>query len=276
MKKNLSLVLLMCVGVGIGVGISEIYKHTHEQKFIPNQYTPQDSDIDSTQAQNLEQSTQESTESTLDSVITQDSTQDKPISESRDSVESLDPNAQTPQTNTIDSKPDTAIAQDIFYKTHQIPQFQEYPATMYQGQFMKADESCINCEGGPQEALKRGVIDFAGKYALYTLKPNNGEIILGAVNVENGEVLEFPTLYKEIAPPFNLNVFAKPQSNLIWVQGVDSKNNDIYTIAAYVLKNGSFQKIQSFEIGFNASENLTPQPLQQDSSNSSEQGIVVF
>ena len=231
MKKNLSLVLLMCVGVGIGVGISEIYKHTHEQKFIPNQYTPQDSDINSTQTQNLEQSTQESTESTLDSVITQ----------------------------------------DIFYKTHQIPQFQEYPATMYQGQFMKADESCINCEGGPQEALKRGVIDFAGKYALYTLKPNNGEIILGAVNVENGEVLEFPTLYKEVAPPFNLNVFAKPQSNLIWVQVVDSKNNDIYTIAAYVLKNGSFQKIQSFEIGFSASENLTPQPLQQD-----PKGIVVF
>ena len=39
--------------MGIGVGISEIYKHTHEQKFIPNQYTPQDSDIDLTQAQNL-------------------------------------------------------------------------------------------------------------------------------------------------------------------------------------------------------------------------------
>ena len=54
MKKNLSLVLLMCVGVGIGVGISEIYKHTHEQKFIPNQYTPQDSDIDLAQAQNPE------------------------------------------------------------------------------------------------------------------------------------------------------------------------------------------------------------------------------
>ncbi|MFC3867710.1 hypothetical protein [Helicobacter equorum] len=234
MKKNLSLLLLICMGVGIGVGISKIYKHTHEQKFIPNQYTPQDSqDIDSTQTQNLEQSTQEST---LDSVITQ----------------------------------------DIFYKTHQIPQFQEYPATMYQGQFMKADESCINCEGGLQEALKRGIIDFGGKYALYTLKPNNAEIMLGAVNVENGEVLEFPILYKEVTPPFKFNVFAKPQSNLIWVQGVDSKNNDIYTIGAYILKNGSFQKIQSFEIVFSTSENLTPQSLQQDLSDSSQQGIVIF
>lgn len=271
MKKNLSLLLLICMGVGIGVGISKIYKHTHEQKFIPNQYTPQDSqDIDSTQTQNLEQSTQEST---LDSVITQDSIQDKSIVESKDPT---DPNVQTPQTSTIDFKPDTVITQDIFYKTHQIPQFQEYPATMYQGQFMKADESCINCEGGPQEALKRGIIDFGGKYALYTLKPNNAEIMLGAVNVENGEVLEFPILYKEVTPPFKFNVFAKPQSNLIWVQGVDSKNNDIYTIGAYILKNGSFQKIQSFEIVFSTSENLTPQSLQQDLSDSSQQGIVIF
>ena len=164
--------------------------------------------------------------------------------------------ADTTQENAQDPALQSAIAQDIFSQERQIPQFQEYPANLYQGQFMSADESCVNCEGGPQEALKRGIIDFGGKYALYKIQPNNGEIIVGAVNVENGEVLEFPTIYKEVAPPFDLSILSKPNSTLVWIKGVDVKNPDVYKIEAYELKGGNLKKVQGFEIHFIIPENL--------------------
>ena len=186
MKKNLSLLLLMCAGIGIGVGISEISKHLHTQDFIPNQYSPNVQD-----SQNLGENAQNLTQDSIDL----NKSQSLELPENATSL-AQDDSLNTPQTENPDtlfapqdSRDSTmVIVQDIFSQERQIPQFQEYPTNIYQGQFMSADESCVNCQGGPQEALKRGIIDFGGKYALYRLKPNNDEIIIGAVNVENGEV----------------------------------------------------------------------------------------
>ena len=61
MKKNLSLLLLMCAGIGIGVGISEISKHLHTQDFIPNQYSPNAQD-----SQNLGENVQNLTQDSID------------------------------------------------------------------------------------------------------------------------------------------------------------------------------------------------------------------
>lgn len=255
MNKNLSLVLLVCIGIGIGVGISELGKHFHTQDFIPNQYDPtaqQDSIQDSAQPELAQDSQVQNLKEQLAQSPQEHSQEDSQIVD----VPTPTTQANTPEEHTIDSTPNIAIAQDIFSQERQIPQFQEYATSIYQGQFVHADESCVNCEGGPQEALKRGIIDFGGKYAIYTLKPNYGEIIIGVVNVENGEVLEFPTIYKEVAPPFDVHILAKPDSELIWLKGVDSKNPDVYKIEAYVLKNGNFTKVQGFEIRFAIPESL--------------------
>lgn len=254
MKKNLSLLLLMCAGIGIGVGISEISKQLHTQDFIPNQYSPNAQD-----SQNLGENVQNLTQDSIDL----NKSQSLELPENATSL-AQDDSLNTPQTENPDtlfapqdSRDSTmVIVQDIFSQERQIPQFQEYPTNIYQGQFMSADESCVNCQGGPQEALKRGIIDFGGKYALYRLKPNNDEIIIGAVNVENGEVLEFPTIYKEVAPPFDLSILSKPSSTLVWIKGVDVKNPDVYKIEAYELKGGNLKKVQGFEIHFIIPENL--------------------
>lgn len=279
MKKALSLVLLMCVGIGIGVGISELGKHLHTQEFIPNQYEPTaQSTLDSQNGalENLDNDSQALVQGAtplLDSQNLRASPSQN--AQSQDILDSKNPNmADTTQENAQDPALQSAIAQDIFSQERQIPQFQEYPANLYQGQFMSADESCVNCEGGPQEALKRGIIDFGGKYALYKIQPNNGEIIVGVVNVENGEVLEFPTIYKEVAPPFDVSVLAKPDSALIWLKGVDSKNPDAYKIEAYVLQNINLKRVQSFAIGFTIPESLdSPSTPTQEQSQDEEQEV---
>ncbi|HIV48743.1 hypothetical protein [uncultured Helicobacter sp.] len=284
MKKTSHLLLLMCVGIGIGVGISELSKHLHTQEFIPNQYNPTAQNSQDTQDTDSQNPAQD-----LKSTLTQDSQNleenlapnTQPSQDSQNQTQDL-PNPPLAQTETLETNVtpqdpalSTAIAQDIFSQERQIPQFQEYTTSIYQGQFMSADESCVNCEGGPQEALKRGIIEFGGKYALYQLKPNSGEIIIGAVNVENGEVMEFPTIYKEVAPPFDVSILAKPDSDLIWLKGVDSKNPDTYKIEAYTLKSGNLKKVQSFEIHFVIPESLDLQstPAQEQNQDNTQEEV---
>ena len=103
---------------------------------------------------------------------------------------------------------------------------------------------------------------------------NSTEAEENAVNVENGEVLEFPTIYKEVAPPFDVSVLAKPDSALIWLKGVDSKNPDAYKIEAYVLQNINLKRVQSFAIGFTIPESLdSPSTPTQEQSQDEEQEV---
>ena len=257
-KKNLSFLFLVFIGIGLGIGISELLKlrktslDSSQQNIvesadskIPNQRDrnedsyPQDS-------QNIEQP---STQETQNNINTQDF---------KDSI----------YVETGD------IKLEMFNQQHKILQFKDYPANIYQGMLFSADESCVNCEGGPQEALKKGIIEYAGNFGVYKLQENIGEIVVGVVDMRNGESLELPVSYKEVGAPFDLEVLSRANSALLWVKGVESKNADFYSISAYVLEDGTFKLLQSFKIPLNSdlSQNQDLQILQDKDSLNSEQG----
>lgn len=254
-KKNLSFLLLVLVGIGFGIGISELLRLRKTSLNLPQQNTLESADSKNPQIENPQDSqntTQMSIQENQDGADAQDS---KDLPKDSIYVETGD------------------IKLEMFNEQHKILQFKDYPANIYQGALFGADESCVNCEGGPQEALKKGVIEYAGNFAVYKLQGNIGEIIVGVVDMRNGESLELPVSYKEVSAPFSLEVLSKANSTLLWVKGVESKNADFYSISAYVLEDGILKLLQSFKIPLNVDlQNQDLQILQDKDSLNSEQG----
>lgn len=230
-KRNILLATLVVLGVAIGIGVTALFKFAGNEA-IPSSYEP-------TLAQEGEPS-------------------DEAQSNAGENLPTTQPDErelaqQATQTNL--NKRD-----EVFAQQNGLMRFSAFPAQVYRGEWVSMGDECVNCEGGPQSALKKQRIDFAGSYVLYTLPQGDNQTIVGAVNVENGEVVEFPAVYKEVGAPFDLRTFSQANSNLAWVQGIDATNPDIYRIDAFVLKNGEIERVQGFEISF-LSQILTPQPL---------------
>lgn len=251
-KKNLSFFLLVLVGMGLGIGVSELLKLRKTSLDIPQQSIVESADSKNPQIENPQDS------QNIEQTSTQEAQNSTNAQDSKDSI----------YVETGD------IKLEMFNEQHKILQFKDYPANIYQGVLFSADESCVNCEGGPQEALKKGIIEYAGNFGVYKLQGNIGEIIVGVVDMRNGESLELPVSYKEVSAPFSLEVLSRANSALLWMKGVESKNADFYTISAYVLEDGAFKLLQSFKIPLNADllQNQDLQILQDKDSLNSEQG----
>lgn len=227
-KRNILLATLIVVGIGVGIGVTGLLK-IGENQAMPSSYEP----TANQDAQDEEAS---------------DEMQANGVENLPDTQPDL---KEGPQETQEQKRQMSANKRDeIFTQQNGLVRFGAFPAEVYRGEWVSMGDECVNCEGGPQNALKKQSVDFAGSYALYTLAQGDNQTIVGAVNVQNGEVIEFPAMYKEVGAPFDLRTSSRANSNLVWIQGVDANNPDIYRIDAFVLKNGEIERIQGFEISF--------------------------
>lgn len=229
-KRNILLATLIVVGVAVGIGITGLLKFSQNDA-VPSSYEPT--------------ATQEEGEG--------ENSEDKQADNENNTI--VDENLAIAQPNQKEleeqNKQTSANKRDeIFTQQNGLVRFSAFPAQVYRGEWVNMGDECVNCEGGPQSALKKQHIDFAGSYVLYTLPQGENQTIVGAVNVQNGDVVEFPAIYKEVGAPFDLRISSQANSNLVWIQGVDASNQDIYRIDAFALKNGEIERVQSFELSF--------------------------